>query len=168
LFLFSFYDGSTGSLLNWKKTAANKLKGPANVERSLGEMLKQFLDSESEEERILLNWHVANLEYACAIDLNLVSLNEWDQDDGYEFVGEHFLVNDVSKHHTHISGVADLFFCSKGICFDTRRNGEESQFRCAIQQNSKECFLCQSRRQSRNRFVHSPPSIAPYLYNFRI
>lgn len=47
---------------------------------------------DSELAQRLLRWHVANLEYACASDLNSVSLAHWDQDDPYGFIGDHALV----------------------------------------------------------------------------
>ncbi|KAJ5570013.1 uncharacterized protein N7459_009443 [Penicillium hispanicum] len=37
----------------------------------------------------LLNWHLANLEYANATNVNKLSLSGWDQDIGNEFEGEH-------------------------------------------------------------------------------
>jgi lysine-specific histone demethylase 1 len=37
----------------------------------------------------LLNWHIANLEYANAANLSKLSLSGWDQDNGYEFEGAH-------------------------------------------------------------------------------
>jgi monoamine oxidase len=37
----------------------------------------------------LLNWHIANLEYANAANLGKLSLGGWDQDNGNEFLGEH-------------------------------------------------------------------------------
>lgn len=37
----------------------------------------------------LFNWHFANLEYANAANVNLLSLAGWDQDTGNEFEGEH-------------------------------------------------------------------------------
>lgn len=37
----------------------------------------------------LLNWHYANLEYANAANVNLLSLGGWDQDGGNEFDGRH-------------------------------------------------------------------------------
>lgn len=40
----------------------------------------------------LLRWHIANLEYACAADIDKVSLVHWDQDDPYGFLGEHVLL----------------------------------------------------------------------------
>jgi hypothetical protein len=41
------------------------------------------------EDLRLLNWHHANLEYANAANVNLLSLGGWDQDIGNEFEGEH-------------------------------------------------------------------------------
>ncbi|XP_063902569.1 lysine-specific histone demethylase 1A-like [Zophobas morio] len=40
----------------------------------------------------LLSWHIANLEYGCAAPLNRVSWKHWNQDDPFEFEGEHVLV----------------------------------------------------------------------------
>ena len=37
----------------------------------------------------LLNWHHANLEYANAVNVNELSLSDWDQDIGNEFEGAH-------------------------------------------------------------------------------
>ncbi|KAI2822834.1 hypothetical protein CBS115989_1864 [Aspergillus niger] len=37
----------------------------------------------------LLNWHMANLEYANAANIGKLSLSGWDQDMGNEFEGEH-------------------------------------------------------------------------------
>ena len=39
------------------------------------------------EERRILDWHFANLEYATATPMNQLSLKHWDQDDPYEFTG---------------------------------------------------------------------------------
>lgn len=41
------------------------------------------------EERELLDWHLANLEYANAGCLSDLSLAHWDQDDPYEMAGDH-------------------------------------------------------------------------------
>lgn len=40
----------------------------------------------------LLRWHIANLEYACAAEIDKISLLHWDQDDPYGFSGEHVLL----------------------------------------------------------------------------
>lgn len=44
---------------------------------------------DSENERQLLDWHLANLEYANAACLSDLSLAYWDQDDPYEMDGDH-------------------------------------------------------------------------------
>jgi len=42
----------------------------------------------------LFRQYYANLEYACAADLALLSVNHWDQDDPYDFEGEHLMLCD--------------------------------------------------------------------------
>jgi len=46
----------------------------------------------TEDEKALLHWHMANLEYACATSLRNVSNTNWDQDDEYSFEGPHYLL----------------------------------------------------------------------------
>ncbi len=43
-------------------------------------------------EQAVFDWHVANLEYGNATDLNHVSLCYWDQDDGFDFSGKHCML----------------------------------------------------------------------------
>lgn len=43
-------------------------------------------------ERRLMDWHIANLEYANATSINDLSMKNWDQDDAYEFPGDHYVV----------------------------------------------------------------------------
>jgi lysine-specific histone demethylase 1 len=45
----------------------------------------------SSEDRQILDWHFANLEFANATPLQNLSLKHWDQDDDFEFIGE-FLI----------------------------------------------------------------------------
>jgi len=40
----------------------------------------------------LINWHYANLEYANAVNVDKLSLDSWDQDDGNEFRGAHAML----------------------------------------------------------------------------
>lgn len=40
----------------------------------------------------LLDWHLANLEFANAAPLDCLSLRHWNQDDAYEFSGSHLVV----------------------------------------------------------------------------
>jgi hypothetical protein len=42
----------------------------------------------------LLDWHVANLEFANATTIDTLSLEHWDQDDHNEFVGPHLTVRE--------------------------------------------------------------------------
>lgn len=42
----------------------------------------------SSEDRQILDWHFANLEFANATPLQNLSLKHWDQDDDFEFIGE--------------------------------------------------------------------------------
>lgn len=43
----------------------------------------------SSEDRQILDWHFANLEFANATPLQNLSLKHWDQDDDFEFIGHH-------------------------------------------------------------------------------
>ncbi|KAK4255732.1 hypothetical protein QN277_008694 [Acacia crassicarpa] len=60
---------------------------------SLGSVLKTlkmlYAVARSTEERQLLDWHLANLEYANAGCLSNLSAAYWDQDDPYEMGGDH-------------------------------------------------------------------------------
>ena len=50
----------------------------------------------SAADRQVLDWHFANLEFANATPLSELSLKHWDQDDEFEFTGNHmtgFLIN---------------------------------------------------------------------------
>ncbi|ERN14660.1 lysine-specific histone demethylase 1 homolog 1 [Amborella trichopoda] len=66
------------------------------VDVSLGTALDTFREvyrvAENQEERMLLNWHHANLEYANASLLSDLSLAFWDQDDPYEMGGDHCFI----------------------------------------------------------------------------
>lgn len=46
----------------------------------------------SSNDRQILDWHFANLEFANATPLNTLSLKHWDQDDDFEFIGNHTTV----------------------------------------------------------------------------
>ncbi|KAK1308391.1 hypothetical protein QJS10_CPA09g00418 [Acorus calamus] len=67
---------------------------------SLGSALEAFRKAygvaeggvNSKEERMLLDWHLANLEYANATLLSDLSMVFWDQDDPYEMGGDHCFI----------------------------------------------------------------------------
>lgn len=46
----------------------------------------------SSQDRQILDWHFANLEFANATPLKELSLKHWDQDDDFEFIGPHTTV----------------------------------------------------------------------------
>ncbi|KAF9585125.1 hypothetical protein BGW38_003781, partial [Lunasporangiospora selenospora] len=65
---------------------------------TLGESMDYFIESHPEfrswtqYELSLIHWHYANLEFANATPLDRLSLKHWDQDDEYEFSGNHCMV----------------------------------------------------------------------------
>lgn len=73
-------------------------KNRREKDRSLQEVLEFILQREYEvgsmtaEDRAVLQWHLANLEYGCATNLLNVSNLEWDQDDEYNWEGNHCLL----------------------------------------------------------------------------
>ncbi|XP_044739760.1 lysine-specific histone demethylase 1A-like [Chrysoperla carnea] len=48
----------------------------------------------SSKDRQILDWHFANLEFANATPLSNLSLKHWDQDDDFEFTGNHLTATD--------------------------------------------------------------------------
>ncbi|KAG8386277.1 hypothetical protein BUALT_Bualt03G0132300 [Buddleja alternifolia] len=76
-----------------KVTQLRQLMGGFAGNISLGtvlETLRQlYAVARSNEERQLLNWHFANLEFSNAGSLSNLSAAYWDQDDPYEMGGDH-------------------------------------------------------------------------------
>ncbi|KAK1309590.1 hypothetical protein QJS10_CPA09g01423 [Acorus calamus] len=80
-----------------KASRAREVLGESARGISLGEVLEKLrmlhAAARTAEERRLLDWHLANLEYANAGCLSELSAAYWDQDDPYEMDGDHcFLV----------------------------------------------------------------------------
>ncbi|EPS74058.1 hypothetical protein M569_00694, partial [Genlisea aurea] len=67
-----------------------------NMDVSLGTALEAFRRvykvAEDPCERMLMNWHLANLEYANATLMSNLSMVFWDQDDPYEMGGDHCFI----------------------------------------------------------------------------
>ncbi|KAL2476890.1 Lysine-specific histone demethylase 1-like protein 1 [Forsythia ovata] len=67
-----------------------------SVDVSLGTALEAFRFvykvAEDPLERMLLDWHLANLEYANATLMSNLSMAFWDQDDPYEMGGDHCFI----------------------------------------------------------------------------
>ena len=73
------------------------------------------------EERMLLNWHLANLEYANASLMSNFSMAYWDQDDPYEMGGDHCFI--PGGNETFVRALAEelpIFyeFYGKELCRD--------------------------------------------------
>lgn len=66
---------------------------------------KDILDLNAQDFR-LLNWHIANLEYSNATNLNRLSIKGWDIDAGNEWEGKHTMV--VGGYQSVARGVAML------------------------------------------------------------
>ncbi|KAL5061785.1 hypothetical protein RYX36_023522 [Vicia faba] len=70
-----------------------KIMGGFASDTSLGSVLETlkalYAVAQSTDEKQLLNWHLANLEYANAGCLSNLSAAHWDQDDPYEMGGDH-------------------------------------------------------------------------------
>ncbi|GAB2258852.1 hypothetical protein Droror1_Dr00015012 [Drosera rotundifolia] len=76
-----------------KVTELRKIMGGFAANISLGSVLETLKEvyavAKNKEERLLLDWHLANLEYANAGCLSELSAAYWDQDDPYEMGGDH-------------------------------------------------------------------------------
>ncbi|GAB4849553.1 Lysine-specific histone demethylase 1 2 [Ancistrocladus abbreviatus] len=76
-----------------KVTELRKIMGGFASDIPLGSVLETLQEIyavvKSPEEKQLLDWHLANLEYANAGCLSELSATYWDQDDPYEMGGDH-------------------------------------------------------------------------------
>ncbi|CAK9325156.1 unnamed protein product [Citrullus colocynthis] len=76
-----------------KVTELRKIMGGLANNISLGTVLEKlrqlYAVARSKDERQLLDWHIANLEYANAGCVSNLSAVHWDQDDPYEMGGDH-------------------------------------------------------------------------------
>ncbi|PWW72164.1 hypothetical protein C7212DRAFT_228477 [Tuber magnatum] len=62
--------------------------------KTMDSVLRQYQDiiDIAPRDLRLINWHYANLEYANAANVDLLSLGHWDQDDGNDFSGAHAML----------------------------------------------------------------------------
>ena len=80
--LFQYYD----TLLEQRQDLENKVDDADDAD-----IPAVYL---SPRDRQILDWHFANLEFANASQLRLLSLRHWDQDDDFEFTGAHLCLRD--------------------------------------------------------------------------
>ena len=72
-----------------RKTIGEAVAGGISLGSAMETLRRLYGVVRSDEERELLNWHLANLEYANAGKLSDLSVAHWDQDDPYEMGGDH-------------------------------------------------------------------------------
>ncbi len=84
-------DSKMDKLFNELLEQVSRHKHKHAADKSLGDELNRLRPSLTPLARAVLDWYYANLEYACATDLSALGVREWDQDDPYEFEGEHLM-----------------------------------------------------------------------------
>jgi [histone H3]-N6,N6-dimethyl-L-lysine4 FAD-dependent demethylase len=53
-------------------------------------------------EKQLFDWHRSNLEIACGADFDELSALHWNQDDQYQYEGDHVMIREVSSLHKNV------------------------------------------------------------------
>ncbi len=99
----------------WNTLLEESHKQQSSLPPSLGEAIFHLMQQKNlgDLERRVIHWHIANMEYACATDLAKVSLVHWDQDDSYEWAGDHCLL------HEGYSGIAKQLTKDLDIRYNT-------------------------------------------------
>jgi monoamine oxidase len=91
------------------KRASQIVKGDLSqdpsIDISLGKLLQRLRKAVtvtlSEDDEMVLAWHMANLEMPCAANLDQLSAKHWDMDDECAFLGSHSLVRDGYSSIAH-------------------------------------------------------------------
>ncbi|GAB6032502.1 Lysine-specific histone demethylase 1A [Chamberlinius hualienensis] len=63
----------------------------------------------SSQDRQVLDWHFANLEFANATPLTNLSLKHWDQDDDFEFTGSHLTGRNQFHIHIYVKSILIIY-----------------------------------------------------------
>ncbi|KAJ9189499.1 hypothetical protein P3X46_000784 [Hevea brasiliensis] len=99
-----------------------------SVDVNLGTALEAFRHAlkvaKDSQERMLLNWHLANLEYANASLMSNLSMAYWDQDDPYEMGGDHCFIpggNDTFEAMSPVESFRRVLEILRGI-FPSKRD----------------------------------------------
>ncbi len=78
----------------------------ASIEEALKDAMAPVVAESAEVRKLkrqLLDWHMANLEFANAAVLRTLSMRSWDQDDPYEIQGSHcFLPGQTFPTHAYV------------------------------------------------------------------
>jgi monoamine oxidase len=94
------------------KRASQIVKGDLSrdptIDISLGKLLQRLRKAVtvalSEDDEMVLAWHMANLEMPCAANLDQLSAKHWDMDDECAFLGAHTLIRDGYSSIAHALG----------------------------------------------------------------
>ncbi|KAL1527130.1 hypothetical protein AB1Y20_015812 [Prymnesium parvum] len=90
------YDGWNSRFDTWMRFPSPRLSPlPADsltLDQVLDQQLQKIGTALDQQSRRALNWHLANLEFACAASLRTVSAEHWDQDDVNEYDGDHVVM----------------------------------------------------------------------------
>ncbi|KAL6975376.1 Lysine-specific histone demethylase 1 2 [Sarracenia purpurea var. burkii] len=113
-----------------KVTELRRIMGGFANDISLGSVLETlqqlYAVARSTEERQLLDWHFANLEYANAGCLSNLSAAYWDQDDPYEMGGDHcFLAGGNWRFIKALSEGVPIFYGKTVHCIKYGNEGVE-------------------------------------------
>nr|XP_043621546.1 lysine-specific histone demethylase 1 homolog 2 [Erigeron canadensis] len=110
-----------------KVTEFRQIMGKSAADISLGSVLERlrqmYTVATKPDERQLLDWHFANLEYANAGCLSHLSAAYWDQDDPYEMGGDHCFLS--GGNWRLIEALCDGVPIFYGKTVQTIRYGEE-------------------------------------------
>ena len=87
--VFQEYNGVALNGVNDMRQALGAPADAMTLGGALADVRRKMGLAEGKAEADLFHWHLANLEFANATRLDELSLGQWDQDDPYEFGGEH-------------------------------------------------------------------------------
>ena len=77
---------------NIERSVANTTSFGAEIEKRINKELLKLPMEKRQKAKDIYNWHIANMEFANASRARELSLMQWDQDDAYDFSGDHVVV----------------------------------------------------------------------------
>ncbi|CAM9624975.1 unnamed protein product [Scytosiphon promiscuus] len=87
-------DGAEEKDILERPVQSANLKAPVSLGKVLEETARQHLANFSKAEMEVWNWHRGNLEISCGADLNELDHLHWNQDDEYDFDGDHVIIKE--------------------------------------------------------------------------
>ncbi|CAM9348964.1 unnamed protein product [Pylaiella littoralis] len=77
-----------------EKRATSEARNASSLGEVLEETAREHLAAFSKAELEVWNWHRGNLEISCGADLNELDHLHWNQDDEYDFDGDHVIIKE--------------------------------------------------------------------------